>query len=124
VTAERPLVAVVDDDESVRESLPYLLRELGFESESFPSAEDFLAALSTKQTACLILDVSMPRMSGPELRAELERLGAQIPIVFITAHADDKIRASLIAQGAVECLFKPFTEKALLDALYVALGPP
>jgi FixJ family two-component response regulator len=123
VTAERPLVAVVDDDESVRESLPDLLRELGFESESFPSAEDFLAALATTQTACLILDVSMPGMSGPELQAELARRGARIPIIFITAHADDKVRPALIEQGAVECLLKPFTETALLDALHLALGP-
>ncbi len=124
VTAERPLVAVVDDDESVRESLPDLLRELGFESESFPSAADFLAALPKTQTACLILDVSMPGMSGPELQAELVRRGARIPIIFITAHADGKVRAALIEQGAVQCLFKPFTETALLDALHLGLAPP
>jgi FixJ family two-component response regulator len=122
VTAERPLVVVVDDDESVRESLPDLLRELGFDSEAFASAEEFLAVDPTARADCLILDVSMPGMSGPELQGEFARLGVELPIIFITAHADDTVRPTLLEQGAVECLFKPFTETALLQAIQAALG--
>jgi FixJ family two-component response regulator len=124
VSAARPLVTVVDDDESVRESLPDLLRELGFAAEAFSSAEEFLDSDPLGRTECLILDVSMPGMTGPELQRELARRGAKIPIVFITAHADDTVRPSLLEQGAVECLFKPFSEAALLGALRAALGTP
>lgn len=123
MTAPRPLIAVVDDDESVRESLPDLLSELGYDSRAFSSAEEFLDTEPSSGTHCLILDVSMPGMSGPELQRELVRLGVVIPTIFITAHADDTVRPALIEQGAVDCLFKPFTEAALLDAINVALGP-
>lgn len=123
VGADRPIIAIVDDDESVRESLPDLLRELGFDSNAFASAEAFLAAMSPARPACLILDVSMPGMSGPELRRELLRLGIAIPTIFITAHADESVRPGLIEQGAVECLFKPFTEAELMAAIQAALGP-
>ena len=115
------LVSVVDDDESVRESLPDLLRELGFEAQAFPSAEEFLASDSVGQTRCLILDVAMPGMSGPDLQRELMRRRQDIPIVFITAHEDATVRLRVLEQGAVECLFKPFSEKALLEALNTAL---
>jgi FixJ family two-component response regulator len=121
VNAIRPLVSVVDDDESVRESLPDLLREFGFSSQAFASAEEFLASVHMGQTKCLILDVAMPGMSGPDLLRELNRLRRVIPIVFITAHGDATIRNRLLAQGAAECLFKPFSEAALLDALKAAL---
>jgi FixJ family two-component response regulator len=114
------LVSVVDDDESVRESLPDLLRQLGFAAEAFSSAEAFLASAALSETRCLILDVAMPGMSGPDLQRELARRGQGIPIVFITAQGDPAIRAHLLAQGAVECLFKPFGERALLDALDAA----
>lgn len=120
----RPLVTVVDDDESVRESLPDLLKELGFDAEAFSSAEEFLESDPDGRTHCLILDVSMPDMTGPELQRELARRGAKIPIIFITAHADETVRPTLLEQGAVECLFKPFSETALLDALQAALGSP
>jgi len=116
----RPLVSVVDDDESVRESLPDLLKELGFAAESFSTAEAFLDSNPDGRTHCLILDVNMPGMYGPELQGELSRRGARIPIVFITAHADENVRPGLLAKGAVECLFKPFSETALLDALRAA----
>lgn len=116
------LVTVVDDDESVRESLPDLLRELGFAAESFSSAEAFLDSSPIGRTECLILDVTMPGMTGPDLQQELSRCDAKIPIIFITAHADDTVRPALLQQGAVECLFKPFSERALLDALRAALG--
>src|SRR5438552_15442368 len=115
------LVSVVDDDESVRESLPDLLKELGFVVQAFASAEEFLASDCLDQTRCLILDVAMPGMSGPDLQRELARRRQEIPIVFITAHADVSVRPSLLERGAVECLLKPFSETALLDALRAAL---
>ena len=118
---KRSLVSVVDDDESVRESLPDLLRELGFAAEAFSSAEAFLASEVVSETSCLILDVAMPGMSGPDLQEELIRRQQEIPIVFITANGDETVRPRLLAQGAVECLFKPFSEAALLDALNAAL---
>ncbi len=119
--AGRPLICVVDDDESVRESLPDLLREFGFAVEAFSSARDFLASEVVARTDCLILDVAMPEMSGPDLQRELGRLGRDIPIVFITAHVDEKVRPRVLAQGAVECLFKPFSQTALLSALEAAI---
>ncbi|HSB53618.1 MAG TPA: response regulator [Gemmatimonadales bacterium] len=118
---ERPLVAVIDDDESVRESLPDLLRELGFAVEAYSSAEAFLSAGNLARTRCLVLDLAMPGMSGPDLQEELQRRGRAIPIVFITAHAGEAARARLIEKGAAECLFKPFSEGALLAALKTAL---
>jgi len=118
---KRSLVSVVDDDESIRESLPDLLRQFGFAAEAFPSAETFLASEALSDTRCLILDVAMPGMSGPDLQQELRRRRQEIPIVFITARNDETIRPHLLAQGAVECLFKPFSEAALLDALNAAL---
>jgi FixJ family two-component response regulator len=121
VTIKRSLVSVVDDDESVRESLPDLLREFGFVARVFSSAEEFLSSDCVTQTKCLILDVAMPGMTGPELQRELARRKHKIPIVFITAHTSDAVRPRLLKQGAVECLFKPFTDTALLDALNAAL---
>jgi FixJ family two-component response regulator len=117
----RSLVSVVDDDESVRESLPDMLRQFGFAAESFASAEAFLASDVVGRTSCLILDVAMPGMSGPDLQRELANRRWSIPIVFITASGDNTIRARVVADGAVDCLFKPFSEGALLDALKAAL---
>jgi FixJ family two-component response regulator len=117
-----PLVSVVDDDESVRESLPDLLRQHGFATEAFASAEAFLASECVGRTQCLILDIAMPRMTGPELQGELARRRQCVPIVFITAHGDEIDRPRLLQDGAVECLFKPFSEAALLDAVHAALG--
>jgi FixJ family two-component response regulator len=119
--ATHPLITVVDDDESVRESLPDLLKEFGFEAQAFSSAEEFLASESIAETKCLVLDVAMPGMTGPDLQRELARRRQEIPIVFITAHRDEKVRPRLIEQGAVECLFKPFSDSDLLDALNSAL---
>ena len=118
----RPLVSVVDDDDSVRESLPELLREFGFDVQAFSSAQDFLASESLTSTHCLILDIAMPGMSGPDLQQELRRLRRSIPIVFITANAEEDIRAQLLAAGAVDCLFKPFSDTALLAAVTTAIG--
>ena len=119
-TIERPLISVVDDDESVRESLPDLLREFGFAARAFSSAEEFLSADCLNQTRCLILDVAMPGMSGPELLQELRRRGREIPIVFITGR-DESIRPRLLEEGAVGFLLKPFSDTALLEAVNAAL---
>ncbi len=118
----RSLVSVVDDDESVRESLPDLLREFGFAVEAFSSAEAFLASDYVGQTRCLLLDIAMPGMSGPDLQRELTRRRQEIPIVFITAYGDEAVRSRVIKAGAVECLFKPFSETELLGAINNALG--
>lgn len=116
-----PLVSVIDDDESVRESLPDLLKIFGFSSQTFASALDFLATKSFDKTSCLILDVAMPGMSGPELSRELRNLGYTIPTIFITGQVDAASRAAIPAD-AVACLTKPFTDTALLDALRMALN--
>jgi FixJ family two-component response regulator len=116
------LISVVDDDESVRESLPDLLRSFGLEVEAFSSAEAFLNSSALERTGCLILDVAMPGMTGPELQQELARREREIPIIFITAHSDDRIGSRVLRRGAVACLFKPFSEAALLEAVNTALG--
>jgi FixJ family two-component response regulator len=118
-----PLVSVVDDDESVRESLPDLLREFGFAVETFASAEAFLASGRMSETRCLVLDIAMPGMTGPDLQHELKRRGERIPIVFMTAHGGEALRPRLIAQGAVDCLSKPFSDTALRAALDAAMRP-
>ena len=117
---KRPLVSVVDDDESVRESLPDLLRELGYSVRAFSSAEEFLASDCVAETGCLLLDIAMPGMSGLDLQQELTVRGQEIPIVFITALADETVRPRALEQGAVECLFKPFSDTALFEALNAA----
>ena len=116
-----PLVSVVDDDESVRESLPDLLRVLGFAAQAFSSSEEFLASGYVDQTRCLVLDVALPGMSGPDLQMELKYRRQEIPVVFITAQTDQAIRSRVLEQGAVECLLKPFSDIALLDAINTAL---
>jgi FixJ family two-component response regulator len=121
MTDTRLLVSVVDDDESVRESLPDLLKELGFAACAFSSAEEFLKSDAVLETGCLVLDIAMPGMSGPELQRELRRRQIQTPIIFITAHQDEAARRNTVDQGAVECLLKPFTDTALLNALNAAL---
>ncbi len=116
------LVSVVDDDESVRESLPDLLREFGFAAQAFSSAEAFLASDYVNQTRCLVLDIAMPGMSGFDLQRELLRRRQFIPIVFITAQADGVACGRVRAEGAIACLLKPFSDTALLNALNTALG--
>jgi FixJ family two-component response regulator len=115
------LVSVVDDDESVRESLPDLLRAFGADVQAFASAEDFLCSEAVSRTACLLLDVAMPGMTGPELQEKLGHLGHEIPTIFITAQFDDRIRTAVLKRGAVACLLKPFSEAALLEAVTAAL---
>jgi len=118
---QKSLVSVVDDDESIRESLPDLLRELGFAVQAFSSAEEFLASDAVGQTSCLILDIAMPGMTGYDLQRELTRRRREIPIVFITAHGDANLRPRVLEDGAVECLLKPFSDTALLNAINAAL---
>jgi FixJ family two-component response regulator len=118
----RPLVSVVDDDESVRESLPDLLRELGYSARAFSSAEEFLASDCISETGCLILDIAMPGITGPDLQRELTLRGQEIPIVFITAQSEETARPCSLEHGTVDCLFKPFSDTALLEALNAAFG--
>ena len=116
-----PLITVIDDDESVRESLPDLIREFGFSVNSFASAEAFLESDALEFTDCLILDIGMPKMSGPDLQIELKRRQQKIPIVFITANVEETDRHGLIKNGAIDCLFKPFTDTDLIRAVNTAL---
>ena len=119
---QRPLVAVVDDDESIRESLPDLLGEFGFRSEVFSSAERFLASDTVSQMKCVVLDIVMPGMTGFELQQELKVRGHNIPVVFITAQKDEAVRKRALEKGAAGFLLKPFSDTALLKALNTALG--
>jgi FixJ family two-component response regulator len=113
---------MMNRDESVRESLPDLLKEFGFTARTFSSAEEFLASEDVLQTMCLILDIAMPGMGGPELQRELERRRIGIPIIFITAHQDDALRSRVLEDGAIQCLLKPFSDTGLLRALNVAFN--
>jgi len=115
------VVIIVEDDESVRESLPDLLREFGYEALAFVSAEEFLASDAVSSAGCLILDIGLPGMSGPDLRRELIRQGFSIPTIFITGRADRSIPPGLLEEGAIACLFKPFSEQELRAALGKAL---
>lgn len=115
------LVSIVDDDESVRESLPDLLTVCGFRARAFSSAEEFLASGLVGETKCLILDIAMPGMTGPDLHRELRRRRQEMPIVYITARKDENVRPRMLREGAVECLFKPFSDTALQEALTSAL---
>lgn len=122
VTAASKLVAVVDDDESVRESLPDLLRSFAFQVEAFRSAEAFLSSGVVARTDCLVLDVAMPGMSGLELQQEMARRNLAVPIVFITARTDEIVRATALRRGAVAYLTKPFSEEDIIAAVKAALG--
>jgi FixJ family two-component response regulator len=121
---QRALISVVDDDESIREALPELLRVLGFETQAFDSATAFLQSPLLEQTRCLILDVLMPGMSGPQLFRELRLRDLRIPVIFMTAYCDQMLRAQLLATGAVGCLCKPFGPEELCSALDTALALP
>ena len=118
---EHRLVGIVDDDESVRESLPDLIKEFGSAARAFSSAEEFLASDCVDETSCLILDIALPGMSGPELHQELMRRGREIPTIFITGQSDNMIRDRVLKQGAVGFLRKPFSDDNLLAEIKKAL---
>jgi FixJ family two-component response regulator len=119
---ETKLVAIVDDDDSVRTALQGLLKAVGLKAQAFASAEGFLESGKQDQTACLITDIRMPGMSGLELQAKLNAEHRRIPIIFITAHGDAKMRMQALRAGAVEFLAKPFDDEALLDSVRAALA--
>ena len=121
ISTKGPLVSVIDDDESVRESLPDLLRQFGFAVNAFSSAEEFLLSDANGKASCLLLDIALPGMTGLDLQKVLKDRQEETPIIFITADRDEELRLMALANGAVECLFKPFTDTALLDALSAAL---
>jgi FixJ family two-component response regulator len=116
-----PLISIVDDDDSLRNSLNNLIRSVGFCAQDFSSAEAFLRSNHLHDTACLILDVRMPGMSGLELQRQLAATDCGIPIIFVTSHSDDDARVRALVAGAVEFLYKPFREEALLNAIHTAL---
>ncbi|WP_263359675.1 response regulator [Acidicapsa ligni] len=111
------LVSVVDDDLSIREALPVLLRQLGYEAKAFRSAEEFLGSGCVASTHCLLLDIQMPGMNGPQLHTELKLRHRPISVIFITAHWDDAICSRMLELGAVACLSKPFSDTMLIKAL-------
>jgi FixJ family two-component response regulator len=115
-------ISVVDDDESMRNALRGLLKSVGFQAELFASAEEFLTSGRLPGTACLILDVRMPGMSGVELQEQLIATDSAVPIIFMTAHGDEDARARALERGAVDYLHKPFSDDALLGAIARAIG--
>jgi FixJ family two-component response regulator len=120
--ARAPLISIVDDDDSLRRSLGNLLRSFGFRVQEFASAQAFIGAQNARETACLILDVRMPGMTGLDLQRHIAASGWRVPIVFITSHADDDARTRALAAGTVAFLSKPFREKEILDAINAALS--
>ena len=117
-----PLISIVDDDDSLRNSLNNLIRSVGFRVQGFPSAEAFLKSNQFHDTACLILDVRMPGMNGLDLQRQLVASNCRIPIIFITSRGDGDARARALEAGAVDYLYKPFREEALLKAIDSALN--
>ena len=116
-----PVIAIVDDDDALRSSLDDLIRSIGFQTQGFPSAEAFLSSNQARDAACLILDVRMPGMSGLDLQRQIVAANWQIPIIFVTSHADDDARVRALDAGAVAFLYKPFHEEELLNAIDAAL---
>jgi FixJ family two-component response regulator len=116
-----PLISIVDDDDALRNSLDDLIQSIGFRTLGFPSAEEFLSSNQARDAACLILDVRMPGMSGLDLQHQIVAAKWQIPIIFVTSHADDVARARALDAGAVAFLYKPFHEEELLNAIDAAL---
>ena len=116
-----PLISIIDDDDALRRSLENLIRSVGLRAQGFSSAEAFLSSNQVHETRCLVLDVRMPGMSGPELQRQMAVANSHIPIIFITAHADDAQRTQALEAGAVAFLHKPFYEEELLNAIEAAL---
>src|SRR3989475_11154815 len=121
IQAKTKLVAIVDDDDSMRSALQGLLKAVGLPAQAFASAEEFLRSGQQRETACLITDIHMPGMSGLELQAKLNAEHCRIPTIFITAHGDEKMRMQAWRAGAVEFMAKPFNDEALLESVRVAL---
>lgn len=115
-------ISIVDDDESIREALKSLLASIGFRTEVFASAEDFLDSGRLQDTDCLIVDIWMPGMGGLELQSVLSAADSRVPIVFMTAHDDEEVRTRALKAGAVDFLHKPFSEEALLAGIHAALA--
>lgn len=123
MTASNPFIVIIDDDESVRDSLKSLLRSAGYRAVAFPSAELFLDSGAAAYTGCLILDVRMPGIDGLELHRQLKTLRADLPVIFITAHDEGALRQRVIQNGAVDLLHKPFSPGDLLSTVQSAMGP-
>jgi len=121
---DSPVISIIDDDPSVRKATDGLVRSLGYRSLTFASAEDFLQSDHLDDTSCVITDVQMPGLSGVELQSELKARGASLPMIFITAFPEDRIRRCVLEAGAIGFLSKPFEEAVLIDYLQAALGPP
>ena len=115
------LIAIVDDDDSMRGAIEGLLKAVGLPAQAFPSAEEFLKSGKQHHASCLIADIRMPGMSGLELQAKLNADHCRIPTIFITAHGDAKMRMQALRAGAVEFLSKPFDDEALLESVRAAL---
>ena len=115
------MVAIVDDDDLMRSALQGLLKSVGLPAQAFASAEEFLKSGQQREAGCLITDIRMPGMSGLELQAKLNAEACRIPIIFITAHGDEKMRMQALRAGAVEFMAKPFDDEALLESVRVAL---
>jgi FixJ family two-component response regulator len=115
------MVAIVDDDDLIRNALEGLMKAVGLPAQAFASAEEFLKSGQQGQTGCLIADIRMPGMSGLELQEHLNAERCKIPIIFITAHGDEKMRMQALRAGAVEFMAKPFDDEALLDSVRAAL---
>ena len=116
------MVAIVDDDESIRSALFGLMKAIGLPARTFASAEEFLDSNEQRRTGCLIADIRMPGMSGLELQATLNAADCRIPIIFVTAHGDEKMRLQALRAGALELVAKPFNHEALVARVRAALG--
>jgi FixJ family two-component response regulator len=121
-TEKNKMIAIVDDDDLMRNAMQGLLKSVGLQARTFASAEEFLQSGQQRQTACLIADIRMPGMSGLELQAKLNAESCRIPTIFITAHGDVKMRMRALRAGAVEFLAKPFDDEVLLENVRAALG--
>ncbi|MBY3259595.1 response regulator [Rhizobium laguerreae] len=120
---KKPLIAIVDNDESMRDALKGLMRSMGFDGETFSSADDFLMSPHIRRTACLVTDINMPGMSGLDLHRRLVALGKSIPTILITAFPEKNMGASALGADVVCCLTKPFNGQILLDCIRSALAP-
>jgi FixJ family two-component response regulator len=119
--SDKPLISVADDDSLIRDSMVRLICSFGFRVEAFTSAEEFANSGYLEETACLILDVRMPGMSGIEFRRQLVANHSEVPVIFITAHEEERVRAQALLGAAGNVLIKPFSEQALMNAIHAAL---